>query len=328
MGADYAYIFLHFVPPRLVRVVDAFTGKPIPHMNVCVQAITTGLGPKQALSSDLTTTDTNGRAFFWPSIINVGLLRSWDGYSIQVTDPKSDFIQNCGPEIGFGMIGSEFGDRFAESGTDGGEHFPVELVKPEALPTNISWFPFMRGADFHPFMSVELIPVLPNPDGCRQVADPRLLQECTRLNTLAENALLQKLVPMYFVDMERSAGTQNIEGWSPQSRVYNAVYERHSTPDRFMVVTIERFPKGENALEHFNDITRAIPDYNPTDVTEDEVLPGQKIKQILSRPSPRAFWASQNLLVLITYPTPSPFDRFLTDEWLRRYPCSGTSDSH
>ena len=31
----------------------------------------------------------------------------------------------------------------------GGEHFPVELVKPEALPTNIAWFPFMRGADFH-----------------------------------------------------------------------------------------------------------------------------------------------------------------------------------
>ena len=82
-------------------------------------------------------------------------------------------------------------------------------------------------------------------------------------NTLAENALLQKLVPMYFVDMQRSAGTQNMEGWSPQSRVYNAVYERHSTPDRFMVVTIERFPKGQNALEHFNDITHAIPDDNP-----------------------------------------------------------------
>ena len=293
-------------------------------MNVCMQAISAGLGPKRALISDLAATDINGRAFFWPSILNVGLLRSWYGYSIQVTDPKSDFNHTCGPEIGFGMIGNEFSDRFAESGTNGGEHFPVELVAPESLPANIAWFPFMRGGDFHSFMSVDLIPVLPDPDGCKQVATPKWLQECTRLNTLAENSLLQKLVPMYFMDMQRSEGTQNIEGWSPQSRVYNALYQRHSTPDRFMVVTIERFPKGQNAVEHLNDVTRAIPDYTPNSVTENEVLPGQKIKQILSGPTPRAFWASQNLLVLITYPTPSLFDRFLTNEWLRRYPSATT----
>ena len=100
MGAGDAYVFPHFVPPRLVRVVDAFTGKPIAHMNVCVQAITTGLGPKQALSSDLTTTDTNGRAFFWPSIINVGLLRSWDGYSMQVTARRATSARPADPRSG------------------------------------------------------------------------------------------------------------------------------------------------------------------------------------------------------------------------------------
>ena len=43
-----------------------------------------------------------------------------------------------------------------------------------------------------------------------------------------------------------------------------------------------------------------MPDYDPSGVIEEEVNGGQKIKRILSSPNPRAFWASQNLLVLIT----------------------------
>ncbi len=327
MGAGFAYVFVRVVPPRSVRVVDALTGRPVSGASVCMQVIATVWETKQAFRSSLATTGANGRAFFWPSIHFRGLFQSREGYSIQVTDPKSDFVQTCGPEVGFGMMTTGFPDWFADSGTDGGEHFPVELVNREAVPANIGWYPFMRGTEFHTFMSVEVFPVFPSPDGCNPVADPRLLQECTRLNTLAENALLQDLVPMYFAGMQRSAGTQNIEGWSPQSRVYGAVYKSHSTPDRFMVVTIERFPKGQNAIQHFNDITHAIPDYNPNNVTEDEPIPGEKIKQILSAQNPRAFWASQNLLVLITFITSSPLDRALTGQWLMRHPCSAASAS-
>jgi hypothetical protein len=331
LGAGFACVFVRVVPPRSVRVVDALTGKPVSGVNVCMQAIATGLGSKEALRSSLSTTGADGRAFFWPSVELMGLLQSWYGYSIQVTDPKSAFIRTCGPAVGFGLVSNQFADdfprQFADSRTDRSEHFPVELVDPDALPKNIGWFPFMRGANFRALMSVELFPILPDPDECKQVTDPRLLQECTRLNTLAENALLQELVPMYFAGMQRSA-TDNIGGWSPQSRVYNAVYESHSSPDRFMAVTVERFPKGQRAIDHFNDIERAIPGYDPNNVTEDEVIPGQRIKQILSAQTPRAFWASQNLLVLITFITPSPLDRALTGQWLMRHPCSAASDRH
>src|SRR5580658_3556606 len=97
LGAGFACVFVRVVPPRSVRVVDALTGKPVSGVNVCMQAIATGLGSKEALRSSLSTTGADGRAFFWPSVELMGLLQSWYGYSIQVTDPKSAFIRTCGP---------------------------------------------------------------------------------------------------------------------------------------------------------------------------------------------------------------------------------------
>ncbi len=221
---------------------------------------------------------------------------------------------------------TEVADRFADARTDGSEHFPVELVNQEALPKNIAWYPFLRGTEFRSLLTVELIPVLPSPDECNPLADPRLLLECTRLNTMAQNALLEKLAPMYFAGMQRTA-IQMSDGWSPGTRVYNAIYDSRSVPPRYMAVTIERFPKGQHAAEHLNDITRGIPDFDPNSVTEDEVVPGQKVKRVMSTQSPRAFWASQNLLVLIAFLTPSPFDRSLTGQWVMHHPSNANSDS-
>ncbi len=38
-AVSYGVLFIRIVPPRSVRLVDAVTGKPIPGMNVCIQAV-------------------------------------------------------------------------------------------------------------------------------------------------------------------------------------------------------------------------------------------------------------------------------------------------
>lgn len=326
VAALYAVLFVRVVPPRSVRVVDAITGKPLGGMNVCLQVFSNGF-TKQALESDLETTNSSGRALFLPSVLNLALLQSFGGYSIQVTDPTSDFTQTCGPEVGFklGPQMTEGAEKFADARTDGSEHFPVELVKRDELPKNIGWYPFMRGTDFHVFMSVKLVPVLPDTDRCKPVSDPQLLQECTRLNAMAHYFLLQDLVPMYFGGMQRAAVQTLGYGWSPGTHVYNAVYETRSDPPRFLTVTIEQLPKGQDSTGHLNDVTHGIPGYDATSVTEEEVVPGQKVKRILSTQTPRAFWASQNLVVLLTFPTPSRLDQMLIAQWLRKHPSNPDS---
>jgi hypothetical protein len=67
-----------------------------------------------------------------------------------------------------------------EARRDGGEHFPIELVK--ELPKNTRGYPFMRGTDFHSHTLVQLIPALRDPDGCKQIVNVRLRDEYTSLN--------------------------------------------------------------------------------------------------------------------------------------------------
>jgi hypothetical protein len=313
--ALYAALFIRIVPPRSVRIVDALTGKPLAGMNVCMQA--SGRGWDR---SDLDITSASGRAFFGPAIVNLALLQTFDGYSMQVTDSKGH-VQKCGAQVGLerGLYSNPFIDDLADASTDGSQHFPVELVLKEALPKNIGWFPFMRDTTFRSFMSVQLIPVLDGPDQCKQISDPGLLQECARLNTMAQNALLQSLAPMYFAGMRR-ATVQTVDVPSSKNRIYNFVYESGSVPPRYIAVTIERLPKGQNAQEHLEEITHAIPNYDSKDVTEEEPIPGERIKRMPSAQNPRAFWASSNKLILITFMTPSPLDQLMPAQWLRLHP--------
>lgn len=220
VGVSYALLFIRIVPPRSVRVVDAVTGKPISGVNVCIQAVSNGWS-NQALRSELETTGSDGRALFGSSVLNLALLQSLDRYSLQVTDPTSHFVDTCGPQVGLmpAPIGTQVGDPFIDARKDGSEHFPVELVAPKDIPKNISWYPFMRGASFRFLMTVSLVPVLNDPDQCKQVIEPELLQECTRLNKMAQDAMIQDLLPRYFAGMER-AGLQIVDGRLPSSHVY------------------------------------------------------------------------------------------------------------
>jgi hypothetical protein len=323
VAALYAAFFVRIIPPRSVRIVDALTGKPLAGMSVCMQATGSNLGGEHALESSLHTTGRSGRAFFGPAILSLALLQGLDGYAMQVTDSKGH-VQKCGAQLGLerGLYSNPFIDDLADASTDGSQHFPVELVPKGTLPKNISWFPFMRDTTFSSFMSVHLMPVLDGPAQCQQLSDPGLLQECVRLNTIAQNALLQSLAPMYFVGMRR-ATVQRGDVPPSKNRIYNFVYESASAPPQYyLAVTIERLPKGQNAQEHLKEITHAIPNYDPKDVTEEEPIPGERIKRIRSDQYPRVFWASKNQLILITFLTPSPFDQLMPAQWLKLHPAS------
>jgi hypothetical protein len=318
--ALYGAFFIRIIPPRSVRIVDALTGKPLAGMIVCTQATGQGWGGQEALSSDSDVTGASGRAFFRPAILNPALLQTFDGYSMQVTDSKGH-PQSCGPQLGLehDPRSNPFIDDLGDAPRDGSQHFPIEFVRRGTLPKNIGWYPFMRETTFRSFMSVQLIPVLDGPEQCKRIPDPGLANECVRLNTMAQNALLQSLAPMYFAGMRR-ATVQAVDEPSSKTRVYNFVFESGSIPPRYVDVMIERLPKGQNAQEHLEEIARAIPSYNPKDVTEEEPIPGERIKRILSVQNPRAFWASDNKLILITFLTPSPSDYLMPAQWLRLYP--------
>ncbi len=324
----YAILFVRVVPPRLVQVVDAVTGRPLAGMNVCLQAVNPPGWTSQALRSKLQTTGSNGRTFFLPSVVDLGLLQRLDGYTMQVTDPNSGFAETCGPEVGFKMSNGETERtekfiRIANARSDGSQHFPVELVKREDIPKNILWFPFMRGTDFHFFMPVQLVPLLPNADDCKTTSDALSLEECTRLNTMARDALLQDLVPMYFAGMRRAAA-QILDGSTRAARTYHAVYDAQTIPPSYTDVLIEQFPDARSAAEHFGDLTRAIPNYDPSSVTEDEPIPGQKIRRIISTQNPRAFWMSGSRLILVTLIPGARPDR-VVKQWLMRNPSTMSS---
>lgn len=112
---------------------------------------------------------------------------------------------------------------------------------------------------------------------------------------------------------------------SSKSRIYNFVYESQGVPPRYILVTIERFTEGQNAQKHLEEIGRVIPNYDPKDVTEEEPVRGERIKRILSAQNPRAFWVSNNQLILITFVTPSPLDQIMPAQWLRLHPSSARS---
>jgi hypothetical protein len=168
--------------------------------------------------------------------------------------------------------------------------------------------------------------MLPTPDGCKQIVDPRSAEECRQLSTEAVAALQQELLPMYFGGMNRTEVLVSDDGSNGSSRRgYATVYVSQSVPPIYVPVLIEQFPDDRSAIEHFDDISRAIPDYDPGTVSEDEPIPGQKIKRIVTPANSRAFWISGRRLILITFIRPSVLDRSIIAEWLVRDPSTMNS---
>jgi hypothetical protein len=126
---------------------------------------------------------------------------------------------------------------------------------------------------------------------------------------------------MNFGGMTRTEVLGSDDGSNGSScRGYATVYVSQSVPPVYVPVLIEQFPDDRSAIEHFDCISRAIPDYDPGIVSEDEPIPGQKIKRIVTPANSRAFWISGRRLLLITFIRPPVLDRSIIMEWLVRNP--------
>lgn len=126
LGIVHAWLFIHIVHPRLIRVVDAMSGKPIPGLKICLQSFARGWG-ETILTNSVSTSNGEGFVFFWPSFDNVPFLSKWYGYSIDITDPTTAVLSPCESlsDPDFGQ--RQFSERIGHSRADGTEHFPLLL---------------------------------------------------------------------------------------------------------------------------------------------------------------------------------------------------------
>jgi hypothetical protein len=185
----YARLFVRVVPPLFGQVVDAVTGKPVKGMSVCLEAGTYAfgyaLGHRRVLRSEVATTDASGRFSFWPSALDMAMLETWDGYSIRVTDPRTDFAALCGPNLGPGL-NEVHPDQFLQVQGDGTEYLPVSLVRQgESLRNDVGWSSTRRPITSTWKMRVPLVPVLSNVGECKLIQDTSLAEDCRRLNAEA-----------------------------------------------------------------------------------------------------------------------------------------------
>lgn len=320
----YCDMFIRVIPPRSIRVVDAITGKPISGMNVCMQAVSKGW-TRQALRSESKKTDSDGRAHFGRWVLHLALLQKVDLFSMQVTDPTSHFVDTCGPQVGLSGDAMEVGFWYplTLARRDGTEHFPTEVVPLEDAPLNITWYPLTRGADFSSDMTVRLIPVLDDPEQCKQIAEPKLQEACLRANKLTLEATSEPLLPRYIAGMGRTE-VQRGHGGSPGSRIYIGLYDRGTVPPAMSAIVIALYPTNQNASDHFAEIP-GIVNCDPKGAEEIEPIPGERIWRTLSVQAPCAYWASENKLIILPLLRSSrDWQHQLEVEWLREHPASST----
>ncbi len=182
VAAMFTLGFVRIAPPVAAQVVDAVTGKPVPGMNICLQAQDLG---RSLLESKTTTTGGSGRLFFTPSV-HTEFLRSLRGYWIRVTDPAVPVGAACGADINFSELNNgEWPSSLAPDGNGRSKYFPVALLRGDADPYMSYWGAMHRSMDFPIDLRIVLIPFLQNPEDCKQIADPPLAQDCRQLNVYA-----------------------------------------------------------------------------------------------------------------------------------------------
>ena len=270
-----------------------------------------------------------------PSSSNILFLSRWYGYSIDITDPKTAVLSPCeslsDPDFGQPQLS----ERIGHSRADGTEHFPLLLdarpERPRLGAYGAYGGPAWHRADSGWYTRVELVPIMTTPDRCTQVLHAQMLNDCTQLNTMAMDALQEELLPGFVGGMNRAA-VHLLGGSDGTYRLgYSAVYRSAGVPTWYTPVMVEKFANAQSAIAHMTDFSRAIPNYDPAAVTEDEVAPGQKIKRITTTAhgpvgaASYAFWISENRLIMITFiprssSTQGFYNRIFLLNWLRHDP--------
>jgi hypothetical protein len=85
--------FFGGVPQISGTVVDAMTGQPVPGMDMCLTALSRGIGGTGVDRSDVTHSDASGE-FSFASSTQKGF--GFAGYEIGISDPAAHLSPSCG----------------------------------------------------------------------------------------------------------------------------------------------------------------------------------------------------------------------------------------
>jgi hypothetical protein len=204
----------HVTTPQISgTVVDAFTGRPVPGMDVCllVTRFATNFDhghETKVMRSAMTQTDTSGTFSFARWDDQLDLLDKWDGYGIAIIDPAARWKDMCGQDIYLLGTRAPSGhtdvferERYFQSLSDSAAkntapYFPVAMVKdpidphPEPYGPSVSFgsfteFPhatFVRRIGDPSKLKIALVPLLRDEKECRLVQDSDLADLCRQMN--------------------------------------------------------------------------------------------------------------------------------------------------
>jgi hypothetical protein len=302
VAALYVYVFVWFVPPISVKVVDAISGKPVQGINLCLQAQSRFFQP-QVLRKEMSTTGTWGRSFFWPSLHQMGVLGEWDGYSIRITDPQTDLAVPCGPDLGPGLneVSEESGDLQPVQNARR-IYFPVVVVHGgKSKESNSGWSTTRHAMGFPLNQRIALIPILQSSEDCRQVRDPLQEQDCRALNAEATATTPLYMFPTSVAGMPRIHLTSFTTAGFPGEHRYEAIYAQDGNSHAYIRVQIEEFPLPEHAKDRIEELRREFAVGKTVPASEEGVSPDQKADWYRTPAQAEAFWASGQQVIRVRF---------------------------
>jgi hypothetical protein len=321
VGALYVYVFVWFVPPISVKVVDAISGKPVQGINLCLQVQSKSFH-QDVLRKETSTTGTWGRSFFWPSVHQTGLLENWDGYSVRITDPQTGLAVPCGPDLGPGLnevSGNSVDLTPVQNGRQ--SYFPVTLVHEESYQgSDSAWSATRRKIRFPLYQRIALIPILPDSEDCKQIPNRSQQQDCRNMNTEGEAISRHDLFPAIVAGVPRISAEGHIEtiGFTGQSRpVWAALYGQAFSSRTQISMRFEEFANPQQTKDQIEWLRK------PNDksaISEEGVNPGEKVIWHRSPWGARAVWASGNRVVEISFLVRFAQEQDFVAFFLRKYP--------
>ena len=164
------FISFTFVPPILVRVVDAVSGQAIEGIAV-TQRVTIARSdtPSQQLSVTKTT-GGGGYVLFRPYLYSWPVFAT-EGYTISVNEKS--------------MAGSPWRKEVGLGPNQTNKYFPINLTA-RCPNCELLWrAPHRAEENLRSlwFVTVPLIPALDSPDKCSSIANPTVSKQCRELNT-------------------------------------------------------------------------------------------------------------------------------------------------
>jgi hypothetical protein len=186
--------FFGGVPQISGTVVDAVTGQPVSEMDVCLIALSRGIGGTGFDRRELTQSDATGK-FSFASSTQKGF--GFAGYEIGISDPAAHLGPSCGtlrdmltnPNI---VVGEGLPSR--EDNKRKGFYFPVVLVQGIAKDPydQTRYGPMLQTFTEPGNIRIALIPLLLDESECEPVNDRTNAGFCHWLNSSSDAVLLRK----------------------------------------------------------------------------------------------------------------------------------------